>query len=234
MTWIDDRGALLSKAILQKIDKVYSGPFKGTKFNFDQHEGNFAPYLLGTYEHELEEVINRIIWPYSSDHKKYKNVFNVGCSFGYYAVGLARWLDRAQVCILDILPSVEQACIANAELNGAKVTKVSFQEGMIFADLLIMDVEGHEAQYLDPAKYQFNKTDILVESHECMTLGITQEIINRFKYTHDIKIINNEPSYFDLRRIFGLEFELEHFDNAIVTFEGRAGATPWIWMTCKK
>jgi hypothetical protein len=226
MTWIDQRGELLSRAILEKIgNRVYSGPFAGTEFDFEAHSGNFAPWLLGIYEHELHDVIEGII------KTRYSNVLNVGCSFGYYAVGIAVNNDSC-VSVCDIDPAIEKACIENGYRNGCKnILPVTFEARMKFAspNLIVMDCEGAEEEYLVPSQYDFAKTDILVECHECNKAGLTQTIIDRFKYTHHIKIIKNEPSYFDLKRIFG-DVELEHFDNAIVGFEGRAGATPWLWM----
>jgi hypothetical protein len=229
MSWVDHRGEFLSLALLEKIgNKVYSGPFADTQFNFAAHKGNFAPWLLGTYEHELHEVMQEII------ARAYPSILNVGCGFGYYAVGLAK-NKKSNISVIDIIKENEIACISNGNLNGcSNIYPSSFDTKMHVnpPNLIVMDCEGAEDEYLNTTLYNFSAIDILVECHECDKPGLTQNIIDRFDVTHHIQIIKNEPSYFDLKQIFG-DVELEHFDNAIVTHEGRAGPTPWLFMTCK-
>lgn len=228
MQYIDDRGSFISKAISGIIgNEVYSGPFKGMKLNTLVHAGNYAPYLLGTYEHELHPIIEKIV------ERNYKAILNVGCSFGYYAVGLAWLMPQSRISVLDIEDGIVRACLEAAALNKVRNVKqvehfVPFQH-----DLIIMDCEGAEEEYLDPERFNFKTTDILVELHECNKAGLTQTVIDRFKDTHTVELIYNNPTAFDLRQIFGSKIRLEHFDNAICTYEGRAGETPWAMLTCK-
>ena len=71
--------------------------------------------------------------------------------------------------------------------------------------------------------------DLIVESHECLIPGITQELINRFSGSHQIEIIqdngqrflNNTPLWFN---------NLAHLDQLLATWEWRSGATPWLVM----
>lgn len=226
MNFIEARGAALYQELTNRLgNKVYAGPFKGMKL--PQINGNGSPYLLGTYETELHGII------YNISQGSYDKVLNVGCSFGYYAVGLARLLPKSTVWAIDLDDSLLDICSANAEHNNIVnvcCSNASRPLELSHNDLIVMDCEGAEDQYLDPAAYDFTKTDILVELHECNCPGLAQRIIDRFKDTHAIRIIHNNPCYFDLTTIFGKDTQLEHFDNAIVTFEGRAGPTPWAWM----
>lgn len=228
MQYIDDRGSFLSRAIANQIgDKIFSGPFKGMQLDLTRHSGNFAPYLLGIYEHELHPVIDRII------ERNYKRILNVGCSFGYYAVGLGWLMPQSRISVLDIEERVVRACLETANLN--KIRNVKQAEHFIpfEHDLIIMDCEGAEEEYLDPDRFDFKSTDILVELHECNKAGLAQTVVNRFKNTHAVEFIYNEPSAFDLGQIFGSKIRLEHFDNAIASYEGRAGETPWAYLQCK-
>lgn len=225
MSYIEARGYILAEAIKKQIgNEVFSGPFKGLKLNLICHAGNFSPFLLGTYESELHEIIEQIC----GGSKKYDNVLNVGCSFGYYACGLAMRMPNSIIWAMDIERSIMDACLDTANLN--KLYNIVTSDDLTMAaDLIVMDCEGAEDQYLTGNE----KADILVELHECMYPGITQRVIDRFKDTHNVKLIDNEPSYFNLRQVFSENVQLEHFDNAIVTYEGRAGETPWAWMTLK-
>jgi len=69
--------------------------------------------------------------------------------------------------------------------------------------------------------------DIILESHECLIPGITQEIIRRFEATHDITLVQdngqrqlaNAPMWFN---------NLAHLDQLLATWEWRSGPTPWL------
>lgn len=230
MSYIDIRGASIARSIGALIgNRVYSGPFKGMELALDRHDGNFSPYLLGTYEHELHHIIPEIVT------SGYRTILNVGCSFGYYAVGLARLMPETTIHARDISEDMLDMCRHTCMINKVKNVYHSTSINMVPLDegLIIMDCEGAEEEYLDPSANDFSTSDILVEIHECNKPGLTNKILARFEKTHRIELIYNKPDYFDLTRIFGDEVEFEHFDNAIATFEGRAGATPWAWMVAK-
>lgn len=221
---VDARGAALANIISGAIgNQVYGGPFKGMKLQLEGWRGNYAPYLLGTYEHELHPVIEKII------EGGYKTILNVGCGFGYYACGLGRHLPCATIYAMDNDPAALEACRTTRELNSLENVWCVKEYTAGDVDLLIMDCEGAEEGYLCGKE----PYDILVELHECIKPGIANRVMNKFRETHQIQLIYNEPSYFDLHSILGVRYLFEHFDNAIATFEGRAGATPWAWMKRK-
>ncbi|MDP6095842.1 MAG: hypothetical protein QGG67_07640 [Gammaproteobacteria bacterium] len=68
-------------------------------------EGCFIPKLLGCYEQELHHVANSIA------ETGYKNVVNIGCAEGYYAVGLTRLLpEEIKTYAYDINPEARRIC----------------------------------------------------------------------------------------------------------------------------
>lgn len=227
---INTRAAALGAKIAEATDhEVYSGPFKGLKLrNID---GNVAPYYLGTYEHELHPYIHCII-----RNNKYKTILNVGCSFGYYACGLAMTMPHSIVVARDIDKTALEACKETANNNGLKNVLFDANISDKGPDLIIMDIEGNEDNYLLPplhtAAWSFTNSDILVESHECIKPGITKLLIDRYSATHDIDIIHNKSALFNLDQLFPGIY-IEHFDHAIATWEGRAGQTPWLFMAKK-
>ena len=181
---------------------------------------------MGTYESELHPIIEEIIG------HRYGSILNVGCSFGYYSVGLASRLAGSVIVAADTDHKMIDLCLYNASMNGC-MNVVSGELFNFDTDFILMDCEGGEEKYLDPLLHDFSKIDILVELHECDYPGIANRIINKFKGRHYIELIYNDPCYFDLQEVFGLGCAFEHFDDAIVTYEGRAGQTPWAWMKHK-
>jgi hypothetical protein len=99
--------------------------------------------------------------------------------------------------------------------------------------LLMCDIEGAERELLDPELAPSLKgMDIIVESHECLTAGITQLLIDRFKATHDLTLVQDDgqrqlhkpPAWFN---------NLAHLDQLLATGEWRSGPTPWLVMKAK-
>ena len=59
--------------------------------------------------------------------------------------------------------------------------------------LVLCDIEGAERELLDPAQAPaLAGMDIIVESHECLIQGITQTLIDRFKPTHRITLVQDD------------------------------------------
>jgi len=231
-------GVSIGRILRDKIgDCVYSGPFKGMKLTPCMLSGLFAPHLLGCYEHELHRTVERVI------ASPYTTILNIGCSNGYYSIGLALRMPQATVHAFDTDEKAQNGCRDMAALNGVanRVQIGGAFDGEGFArfagtgTLLLMDIEGAEQHLLDPASWPALQTmDIIVELHECNTAGITQTITDRFAATHDIVIVRNRSIHFPLESLLGDDVYLDHFDNMVVTFEGRAGPTPWAVMRRKK
>jgi SAM-dependent methyltransferase len=232
------QGLFLSALILEKIGPhVYDGPFKGMKLTPDALRHLFAPVLLGTYEQELHGVVEQI-----ATHP-YKRILNIGCSFGYYAVGFARRMPNTRVLAFDIDPKAREACAKSAAANdvGERIEIFGEFPGADFAKytdaetFVLMDIEGAEDALLDPAAFPaLQQMDVLVELHDVLDKTISKRIMDRFAPTHDIQFFRNRPQPFPLERIFGENAVLEHFDRMVVTMECRNGPTPWAYMTRKK
>lgn len=190
---VDDFVYAFTKGVVQ------TGPFQGMHLTRDiaWADTKLSPQLLGCYEMELHEFIEKCI------EAKPKVVVNVGCAEGYYAVGLAHRLPDATVYAIEGDETSVDIAKAAAERNGVKLV---FGEDVdkVFAapDLIVMDCEGHEVLYLDLEKFPSLRTAvIIVEIHE-MPAGSTyfpdgqptaQIIVDRFRETHKIVALFEGP-----------------------------------------
>lgn len=158
---------------------VQSGPFKGMQLLREQAwvSGGLSPMLLGCHEQELHEVIEKEITRLALLPNP--RVVNVGCAEGYYAVGLARRLPKATVWAIDTNDECLKLSRETAELN--EVTLVIGDDlSNVFAapDLIIMDCEGAEVNYLDHEKFPgLLGAHIIVEIHNMLNGPLADEII---------------------------------------------------------
>ncbi len=177
---------------------VHHGPFAGVALDIDALPVHSAPKLCGTYEDELHEAVEEAI------ARQPRTIVNVGAAEGYYAVGLALRLLDAPVHAHDADPKALKAVRRNAALNG--VSERVHTGGILHgADLdrlvgggrtlVVMDIEGGEADLLDPARARsLLRADILVELHPAAVPGIEALIRDRFSRSHDMRIIEARPT----------------------------------------
>lgn len=229
------RSQLLLHTIMNRDGTVVqSGPFAGMDYPFAAIEGAGASRLLGSYEASLAPVIETII------ASPYRVVIDVGCAEGYYAVGLARRMPHSQIIARDANPAALQLCEKLAATNGVtdRITLgglMQHQDFAICADqrtLVLCDIEGAEADLLDPTRAKgLLCADILVETHDCLTPGLSALIHNRFAATHNIQRFDRrvEPD-----ALPDWMQNLSDLDRLLALWEWRAGPTPWLWMTQKE
>lgn len=154
---------------------------------------------------------------------------------------MAKRMPNTQVLAHDLNPKAQEISAALAQKNSVsdRVTIGGLFSPEDFAahagqDVLLMcDIEGAERELLDPeAAPALKSMDIIVESHECLIPGITQLLIDRFKATHQITLVQDDgqrqlvkpPQWF---------INLAHLDQLLATWEWRSGPTPWLVMKPK-
>jgi len=230
------RSVLIQNTLLQQQGTmVMEGPLAGLDFLPQSAEGCHIAKLLGCYEQPLLPFIEAAI------QANYPTILNIGCAEGYYAVGMARRMPNTQVMAFDLNPKAQETCNALAEKNGVadRVLIGALFKPEDFAAyakqkvLLLCDIEGAERELLNPDESPALKgMDIILESHECLIPGITQELIRRFEASHEITLVQdngqrqlqNAPAWFN---------NLAHLDQLLATWEWRSGPTPWLVMKAK-
>jgi hypothetical protein len=176
---------------------VRAGPFAGLQYPVDALGSVLVPKLLGSYEQELHEPIERMI------RQSRPVVVDVGCAEGYYAVGFARRLGGGtRVHAFDTDPAAQAACrlLARANQVGSRVAVEGYcdvrrlQEVLVPGALVVCDCEGYEAILLDPQRApRLRQVDLLVELHETAAPGVTDLLARRFADTHDVSLVDIGP-----------------------------------------
>jgi 2-polyprenyl-3-methyl-5-hydroxy-6-metoxy-1,4-benzoquinol methylase len=179
---------------------VLSGPFAGMAMLPESSwgDGDLAPKLLGCYEAELHPAIAKAI------SRKPKNIVNIGCAEGYYAVGMARSLPQSKVFAFDTNEAAQAICGRAAAANqvgaraqvGGTCTFDTLRD-VISKDertLLFVDCEGGELALLDPEQVPgIQGCDVIVECHDFLDPSITSVLYERFAASHDLEIIPEGP-----------------------------------------
>jgi hypothetical protein len=214
---------------------VREGPFAGMEYNDHSTEGCHIAKLLGVYEQPLHATIKSLFAP------EIRTVLNVGSAEGYYAVGFARSMPWARIVARDADPKAPVQVEALAAKNGVadrvitagRIAHEGFAEFDDGATLLVCDIEGGEAELLDPvAATALTRMRILVESHEVLQPGVTKMLADRFAPSHQIKLVEDNglravhepPPWFK---------RMAHLDQLLAVWEWRTGPTPWLVMTPK-
>jgi hypothetical protein len=231
------RSVLIQNTLIEEQGTIVAdGPLAGLDFLPRSAEGCHVAKLLGCYEQPLQASIEQAI------QAAYPVILNIGCAEGYYAVGMARRMPGTRVLAFDLNPVAQQVCAALAEKNGVsdRVSVGALFKREDFAAyagqrvLVVCDIEGAERELLDPqAAPALADMDFIIESHECITPGITKLLMERFGASHDITVIDDSgmrqlpkaPAWFN---------QLANMDQLLAIWEWRTGATPWLVMKSKR
>ena len=213
---------------------VRRGPFAGLCYpEAYSHGSTLAPKLLGTYEAELQPILERLL------SKDYPVIVDVGGAEGYYAIGCAlRWPD-AKVIAYELQREARAAIAEMAAANGV-ADRVAIQAECMFGDLygkrglVICDIEGGEADLLvnDHAAEAFADSDFIIETHEMFRAGICERLHDQFASTHHVTVIDavlddQRPQHWSLPELANLSEPRQ----AQVIGERRGG--PMQWLVCE-
>lgn len=177
---------------------VHQGPFAGMQYVGDSVGSAYYPKLLGTYELQLHPYIQRIV------AARFPVIIDVGAAEGYYAVGLARMLPGTPIVAYEMTTRGQALVAQMAERNGVRAQlhirgtcdANTLQQELIQYPkaCIIMDVEGAEAQLLNPTAIPaLLQCTILVELHPMEVKDVKQVVMDRFAASHHIEVITETP-----------------------------------------
>lgn len=215
---------------------VQAGCFRGLLYYDRVVWGILTNKWLGSYEHELADVLEKII------SRGCSRVIDVGCAEGWYLVGLATRLPTSRCHGFDIDPVSRWQCRKLAALN-AVLDRIQLHgrcdERVLQAlcgpgSVLICDIEGGEVDLLCTVKSPvLLDTDILVEVHEVsdQSSAVSDLLKRRFDLSHQIQEIRPVKATQWVERNEAL-FKGK-IDKALLieaAQEHRAVGNHWLWM----
>jgi hypothetical protein len=191
-------GYLLHLTRTRTQGRVRCGPFAGVRYVDDSVGSAYIPKLLGIYENELVAEVETIC------QSKPALIVDIGAAEGYYAIGLAVRNPQAKVIAFEMNPvgqaALRQMSAMNNVSNRVEVRGKCEPEDLIQAlgdtpePVVVCDVEGYEDKLLNPrAVPALTRTRLLVELHDFIVAGITEELKKRFRATHRIEHIWQQP-----------------------------------------
>lgn len=223
---------------LFKEMRVLHGPFKGMKYpSFKSVGSTLYSKLVGSYEWEIHAVIE------SYCTKDYKEIIDVGCAEGYYAVGLAMRLPNAKIYAYDAKPEAQTLCKEMAMLNGVSdkvmvhgfLTPEELRKFPFTKGLIICDCEGFEKMLFTKENVSSLKSvDLLIEAHDFIDITISTYLTDLFSPTHNIQVIK---SIDDIEKAKTYHFEetegLTLQQKRKIFKEGRPTIMEWLICTPK-
>lgn len=216
--------------------RVVSGPFRDMQYVQGSAGSAFIPKLLGIYERELHACID------SACNMDFPLIIDAGAAEGYYAVGMARRNPSAKVIAFEMEDRARSLLGQMVQLNAvsdrveirAKCEPADLKSALDQAArvLVICDVEGYEDVLLRPDETPaLRSAHVLVEMHDFVTPGITEDITKRFTHSHQISRIWQEPrrrEEFPFQTAVTALLPRRYLDWAVS--EWRPERMSWLWM----
>lgn len=221
---------------------VLTGPFRGMLYLDETVWGPITPKWAGSYEQELEDIIEKMI------PRGYDRIANLGCAEGYYAVGLARLIDRCDVFAFDLDPFARKQVRRLAEINQVfsrfhvfgECSHSRLNELIHGKTLILADIEGYEIALLDPSRApNLKEADLLIEIHEDPSFSgmtkVEEQLISRFSESHVIerKVSHDRRSWIDQHQALW-QGKISRDQLAKALDEARSNSQVWLWARPKQ
>jgi len=173
---------------------VFGGPFSTMKLVQGSTLAADPRMIVGSYEQEVHDVLNRIIASAPT------NIIDIGAAYGYYAVGLAMKIAKANVVAFEAVEESHWSELAAlARLNGVDAriiqrgicTSKHLLETCIPGSFILSDCEGAEEDLLNPSEIPaLRSCTMLIELHEFHRPGLVGLLVDRFKESHSIELLD--------------------------------------------
>jgi len=218
---------LNQKLIAQAGRRVLHGPFAGMTLTPSAEEQHVGPYLLGTYEIELHGWVDECL------SRNFEQIVDIGSSFGYYAVGLARHFRETPVVAFDTDWWARRAVAEMATANG--LSNITLERSCSASwlarrlkpsSLIVSDCEGFEATlFLGPPIPALTTATMIVELHEEIPGELAARFRTRFSVTHVIDQISERAKTPRPRDVPGLDAaQLERLSQEV------RGPQTWLYL----
>jgi hypothetical protein len=218
----------LNQALIKEVGhQVIHGPFAGMTLTACAEQQHVGPYLLGTYEMELHG------WLEECSRRTFTEILDVGSSFGYYAVGLARRFPGTPVIAFDTdwwaRSAVGELARANRVSNVTitrECTPAWLAARLKPSSLIVSDCEGYErVLFLGRDIPALTTATLIVELHEETPGELAEKFRRRFSATHAIAEASGRMATPPVQGVNGLTgAELERVSHEI------RGPQAWLYL----
>ncbi len=183
--------------VLRRLNgTIASGLFKGMQFTTSYISSMPMPKILGTYEKEIQEVLQK--WRY----EKFNRFIDVGGAEGFYAVGIAKQFNVKEVIVYEMLEEgqvmIRMLGEQNRILPCVKIYSKCEEHDLYeicderAKDLVLIDVEGAEIDLLSSRVVEkLRNSTVLVEAHDFKVTDCTNLVNQKLSSTHVTKIISS-------------------------------------------
>mgnify|MGYP006276083845 CR=1 FL=1 len=199
--------------------KIFAGPFAGLRYIDHSIMSAHYPKLLGTYEKEL--------WPVFEELKEWtftKGVV-IGAGEGYYAVGIAKYLD-IQVVAYEMDPMgphlVRELAAKNqledqVHINGVCKPKNLLQLDTKKSYLFLFDAEGNEFEFYKAGCFEvFTNSWFIVEIHYPEHLAEFEKTLSSIFHFEYIPVKKRNMADFPLKLPDFLRYGLVRYWKSLV------------------
>lgn len=185
--------ALCQTLLRETGHMVFGGPFSTMQLS-ENLELSWDPrVVVGSYEEEVHGIVNDVICMAPAQ------IIDIGAAFGYYAVGFALKVANCTVTAFEAVEDPHWQQLAElARINGvgSKIVQRGFCTAAELAkacspgSFILCDCEGGEEDILQPQEIPtLGSCKILLELHEFNRPNLVATLIQRFRDSHNIRII---------------------------------------------
>lgn len=219
--------------------KVKGGFFEGLRYaSMKSVYSSLYPKLFGSYEIELYPVLQEF------NKNDYRNILDIGCAEGYYAVGLAMKFPHAKVYAYDIEPEALRLCselaihnnVQDRVILGEKCSSDTLEKfGFSGRSLIVSDCEGYERELFTKDNIgKLGSVDLIIELHSFVYRDVKEYLVELFAPSHDHELIS---SFDTARKLFDFKPFMENMTKAEqmkVIDEKRPFTMEWLILKPKK
>ncbi len=223
--------------VLRRLNgTIASGLFKGMHFTTSDLSSTPMPKILGTYEKEIQEVLEK--W----NHENFNRFINIGGAEGFYAIGIAKQFNVEEVIVYEMLKE-GQAMIRmigeqNHLLSGVRIYSKCEEHDLYEVcdehanDLVLIDVEGAEIELLSSRVVgKLRNSTVVVEAHDFKVTDCTNIVRTMFSSTHVTKITSSKVR---MKKDFPLSYPLPKAIKLAMMDERRPEIMNWIIASPRK
>lgn len=220
---------------------IQSGPFRGMRYlpelmipdSFEKYA--LFPKILGSYEEEMHPLLVQMLG------RGYDRVINIGCTDGYYSVGVSRKLPDAHTYVFDPDGDARRICQRMAQYNDV-ADRVTVRGDCAISELtalvqgrtlVICDYAGSEIDLLRPDLVPgLAHSDMIVKLHNHVDPTIPHIVSERFARTHEMITLtsrDHDRDFSSFRLLDGLSL----YKRQLAVEEWRLRPPLWSIMTPK-